>query len=85
MVRVCHYLLGPEYLVELLLYADDLEGMGRGPAGRKGLVLAFLFLAALGAPFKWAKQRGGLLTEWVGLRASHSVFQVDDQAGWWDG
>ena len=37
LVRVCHYLLGPEYLVELLLYADDSEGMGPGPAGRKGL------------------------------------------------
>ena len=58
-IRLVHELLGPERAVELLIFADDLEGLGADSSGRQGLVLSFLYLSALGFPFKWAKQRGG--------------------------
>jgi hypothetical protein len=35
-------------------------------------VMAFVFLAVLGAPFKWKKQRGGLCTEWIGLTTDYT-------------
>ena len=47
-VRLTHYLLGPDIPIELLLYADDLEAMGVTGEGRKGVVLAFMVLAAIG-------------------------------------
>ena len=66
-VRATHHLLGPLLLSELLLYADDLESIRRDRSGRMGIPLAFVFLAALGFPFKWAKTRGGFRVEWLGL------------------
>lgn len=42
-----------------------LEIMAATPKGRVGAVLCFLLMALLGAPFKWNKQRGGWVTEWV--------------------
>eukprot|EP00435_Cladocopium_sp_Y103_P063578 s369_g25.t1 len=71
LIRFTHYALGPEYLVEMLLYADDLEVIAPGKKGRIGAVLVFLVMAAVGAPFKWQKQRGGWLTEWVGLSTDY--------------
>ena len=53
----CH-LLGPDFPLDLLLYADDLEAMGKGPRGRRGIPLSYLSLASLGYPFKWAKTGG---------------------------
>eukprot|EP00435_Cladocopium_sp_Y103_P030315 s433_g7.t1 len=66
LIRFTHYVLGPKFLVEMLLYADDLEVIAPGRDGRVGAVLVFLVMAAAGAPFKWQKQRGGWMTEWVG-------------------
>eukprot|EP00435_Cladocopium_sp_Y103_P046701 s631_g13.t1 len=74
LLRLCHYLLGPGIPVELLLYADDLESLGVGKEGRKGTVMAFIYMAAMGAPFKWGKQRGGLCTEWVGLTSDYGSY-----------
>ena len=74
LVRLAHYLLGPSVPLELLLYADDLEALGLGPEGRKGLVMVFCYLAALGSPFKWSKQRGGLVTEWIGLTTNYGSY-----------
>ena len=65
-IRATHHLLGPLFLLELLLYADDMESIGRDRSGRMGIPLAFVFLAALGFPFKWAKTRGGFRVEWLG-------------------
>lgn len=85
LIRLCHYLIGPGVPVELLLYADDLEAMGIGKRGRIGAVLAFVFLAMVGAPFKWKKQRGGLCTEWVGLTTDYGAFSFglsEKRAAW---
>ena len=59
-LRLVHELLGPELPVELLIFADDLEALGPVLRGRRGVVMAYLILSALGFPFKWSKQRGGL-------------------------
>ena len=87
LIRLSHHLLGLEIPIELLLYADDLEGLGLGPEGRKGLVLTYVYLASLGAPFKWSKQRG-LITEWIGLTTDYGSFQFglsEKRAGWLSG
>lgn len=75
-IRLVHELLGPERAVELLIFADDLEGLGADSSGRQGLVLSFLYLSALGFPFKWAKQRGGQKVEWIGLYTDYATFRL---------
>ena len=49
--------------LDLLLYADDLESLATTAKGRMGIVLSYLYLAAMGYPFKWAKTRGGFKVE----------------------
>ena len=85
LMRVAHYLLGEQFWVELLLYADDLEVVAPGRTGRCGAMLTFLYMAAFGAPFKWAKQRGGWITEWVGLCTDYKRFAMglsEGRAAW---
>ena len=38
-LRLTDHLLGPDFPLDLLLYADDLEAMGKGPRGRRGIPL----------------------------------------------
>lgn len=71
--------------MEMLLYADDLETMAPGPQGRIAAVVAFVVMAAMGAPFKWKKQRGGLVTEWVGICTNYETYSMglsDKRAEW---
>ena len=75
-LRLVHELLGPEMPIELLIFADDLEALGTEQKGRRGIVLAYLFLATLGFPFKWAKQRGGLKVEWIGLYTDYTTMKL---------
>ena len=75
-IRATHHLLGPFFLLELLLYADDLETIGRDRSGRMGIPLAFVFLAALGFPFKWAKTRGGFRVEWLGMETEYGSYRL---------
>ena len=75
-IRATHHLLGPLFLLELLLYADDLESIGRDRSGRMGIPLAFVFLAALGFPFKWAKTRGGFRVEWLGMETEYGSYRL---------
>ena len=75
-IRLVHHLLGPTAHVELLLFADDLEALGIGQRGRRGSVLSFLYLSALGFPFKWSKQRGGLKVEWIGIFTDYTNMKL---------
>jgi hypothetical protein len=75
-VRAVHYLLGKNYPVDMLVYADDIECLGIGKEGRKGIVLAFLFMALFATPFKWEKTRGGLQTDWIGLRTDYRRYML---------
>ena len=76
LMRLTHALLGEEFWVELLLYADDLEVIAPGRSGRLGAVLSFCIMAAVGAPFKWSKQRGGWETEWVGIHTDYKKMEM---------
>ena len=85
LIRLSHYCLGSRWPVELLLYADDLEVMAPNKAGRYGAVLAFVVMAAVGAPFKWKKQRGGLVSDWVGFTTDYRVYALglsEKRAAW---
>ena len=75
-VRLIHELLGPEMPIELLIFADDVESLGANAGGRRGITLSFLFLSVLGFPFKWAKQRGGLRVEWIGLFTDYPTYRL---------
>ena len=44
--------------------------------GESGAVVAYILMAAMGAPFKWKKQRGGLMTEWVGICTNYEDFSM---------
>ena len=75
-LRLTYHLLGPDFPLDLLLYADDLEAMGKGPKGRRGIPLSYLFLATLGYPFKWAKTRGGFRVEWLGMETEYPTYKL---------
>ena len=62
--------------IEMLIFADDVESIAASPGGRRGITLSFLFLSCLGFPFKWAKQRGGLRVEWIGLYTDYTVYKL---------
>ena len=58
------YLPGPGFPLDMLLYADDLESMGRGAKGRRGIhsaISTWLLLATLSSGLR---PEGGL--EWSG-------------------
>lgn len=83
--RAVHYILGPWWPVEMLAFADDLEVLGVGVNGREAMVTAYLCLTTLGVPFKWAKMRGGLQVDWIGLHSDYAVFKLglsEGRAGW---
>ena len=75
-MRIMHQVVGPDFPIEALLYADDLEMMGPGKKGRMGAVLGYVAMAAVGTPFKWKKQRGGLVTEWVGFNTDYRTYSM---------
>ena len=76
LMRLVHWVLGDAFPNDMLLYADDLEVVAIGREGRIGGVLAYGLMAALGAPFKWSKQRGGLVTEWIGLTTDYQTYSM---------
>lgn len=85
LIPLAHYVVGPHFFVEMLLYADDLEVVAPSKAGRIGAVLVFLVMAAVGAPFKWKKQRGGWVTEWVGITTDYKKLSMglsEKRASW---
>eukprot|EP00435_Cladocopium_sp_Y103_P003644 s2140_g1.t1 len=75
-IRLTHELIGPERPIEMLIFADDLETLGASLEGRRGIVLSFLYLSTMGFPFKWAKQRGGLKVEWIGLYTDYTTMRL---------
>ena len=70
-VRVSHNLLGHANPLVPLLYSDDLEAVAPGARGRRAIVLALLYLCALGVPFQITKVRGGVEVDWIGLQGCY--------------
>jgi hypothetical protein len=64
--RLVHYILGPQFAIWLLAYADDGWFTGRGPHAYDALALVLLLFSALGVPISWKKLRGGVQIDWVG-------------------
>ena len=87
-VRLVHELLGPSMPIELLIFADDVESLATDAGGRRGITLSYLFLSALGFPFKWAKKRGGMRVEWIGLYTDYPTYRLGlspKRASWMHG
>ncbi|CAE8694243.1 unnamed protein product, partial [Polarella glacialis] len=83
--RATYHLLGPENPADILLFADDIEVMGPDRAGRRAIVLTYLFLVAFGNPFKWEKQREGLKVDWIGLHTDYTVYKLgisEERCAW---
>ena len=70
-----HHKVSDEIQCELY-QNDDLESMGRGAKGRRGIPLSYLYLAAFGYPFKWAKTRGGFRVEWLGMETEYPSYKL---------
>ena len=75
-VRLIHELLGRDMAIDILIFADDIEAIAANAGGRRGITLCFLYMSILGFPFKWAKQRGGLRVEWIGLYTDYPTFRI---------
>ena len=88
LVRATHGVLGYKYLLDILLYADDLEMSASNAHEREGIVLAIYFMLVMGAPLKWKKFRGGFKVDWVGIfldNCSYSVGLSEKRATWMAG
>jgi hypothetical protein len=75
-IRAVHYLLGKGFPIDMLIYADDVECLGLGKDGRRGIVLAFMIMDLFSTPFKWEKTRGGLQTDWIGLHTDYRRYML---------
>ena len=71
-LRAVRHLLG-KIPLGLLLYAESLATTARG---RVGIVLSYLYLSAMGYPFKWSKTRGGFRVEWLGMETEYSSYKL---------
>ena len=84
-VRCLYGLLGKDFPIELLVFADDLNFDADGALERKSVVFSFFLLTVLGVPFKWTKCRGGFEVDWIGLHLvyrSYSLGLSTSRAGW---
>ena len=70
-LRLTYHVLGPDFPLDLLLYADDLEAMGKGPRGRRGVRLSYLFLT-LGYP----SGLRGFRVEWLGMETEYPSYKL---------
>ena len=71
-IRPTHHVLSPEFMLDLLLYVDDLESLDLGASGRKGMPLSYCYMSLLGFFFKWAKTRGCFRVEWLGMETEYN-------------
>ena len=77
-MRAAHYVVGPDWPIDMLLYADDLEVLGPGKKGRIGAVLAFLVLAAYGSPLQMEEAERGAMHRVD--RIGHRLCPIQDGA-----
>lgn len=75
-IRLCHGIVGAEWTLEVLVYADDLEWTAANRSERIGVVLMVFLLLVMGTPMKWSKFRGGFVVNWIGLQIDNRNFAV---------
>ena len=76
MIRLPHYLLGAELLLELLVYVDDFILLARTQAQVKAAGFLVFLLSLLGVPFSWKKFRGGTELSWIGYWSDFRAFRL---------
>ena len=76
LVRCVYGILGADWPLELLLYADDLEMAATSAREREAVVLAIYILVLLGSPLKNTKFRGGFQIDWVGLHLDNRTYSA---------
>ena len=59
--------LGPDWPIWALLYADDFDLTAEGTTFARALLAFIWWLVLFGFPLSWHKSRGGLVYAWVGL------------------
>ena len=75
-VRLGHYVLGPRYPLELLLFSDDYLAVASSKDEVRAMVYLIFVWSALGIPFGWKKFRGGVETQWIGYTINIRSFQL---------
>jgi hypothetical protein len=76
LVRAVHGILGHRWILDILLYADDIEITMADADEREGAVMAIFIMLSLGAPFKWKKFRGGHSLDWVGFHIDNTIYSI---------
>ena len=61
--------------VERLFFADDRETLGASAGGRKGIILAFLYISVLVFP-QVGKAEGRVRVEWIGLYTDYAAYKL---------
>ena len=75
-VRLLFWVTGRSLPLYHLVYSDDGQLIGAGRRFEDPLLIALLFLEALGVPLTWKKVRGGIELEWVGLMVDVKEFRL---------
>ena len=75
-MRAVQGITGRRWMMDMLLFADDLEITAANENEREGAVMTVFILLALGAPLKWKKFRGGYSVDWIGLHLCNYTFSV---------
>ena len=76
LLRCVYGILGPDWPLEALLFADDLEMTAVTSREREAIVLAIFIMMVLGAPLKSSKFRGGFQVDWVGLHLDNKTYSA---------
>ena len=69
-LRLVYLLLGNEFFVWLVLFADDWLILAGGSSWREAALLPLLFLRVLGIPLSWKKVSAGFVLSWIGLEVN---------------
>ena len=75
-LRLVHFLVGPDLPIDILLFADDIEWLAEVPAERASILLSIVLFLALGTPLKWSKFRGGYEVDWIGLHTAYRTYSL---------
>jgi hypothetical protein len=67
LMRLIFGILGEDWPMEALLFADDVDFEAADERERTAVVLSIFLMLVFGAPMKNAKFRGGFRVQWIGL------------------